>query len=79
MRDHNTRTVTLTPEKNPNGNLIRPGTMGTRRLTIPSIVAPTIPGINIQIPSIAVPATPPIDVTVPARAPRITRARTVII
>src|SRR5436190_19431365 len=79
MRDHNTRTVTLTPEKNPNGSLIRPGTMGTRRVTIPSIVAPTIPGINIQIPSIVVPATPPIEVTVPTRAPRIMQTRTVII
>ena len=67
MRDHNTRTITLTPEKNPNGNLIRPGTMGTRRVTIPSIVTPAIPGMNIQLPSIAVPA------------PRITLRRNVII
>src|SRR5438128_6669209 len=29
VRDKNTRTVTLTPEKNPDPNLIRPGTMGT--------------------------------------------------
>jgi hypothetical protein len=67
MRDHNTRTITLTPEKNPNGNLIRPGTMGTRRVTIPSIVTPAIPGMNIHLPSIAVPA------------PRITLRRNVII
>jgi len=78
MRDHNIRTVTLTPEKNPDGDLIRPGgTVGTRRATIPSIIVPTIPQIDIQIPSITVPATPPIDVTVPAPGTR--RTRTVII
>jgi membrane-associated protease RseP (regulator of RpoE activity) len=80
MRDHNTRTVTLTPEKNSDGRLIRPGTtMGTRRVTIPSIAIPTIPEMDIRIPSITVPATPPIDVTVPAPARRTTRTRTVII
>ena len=80
VRDRNTRTVTLTPEKNPQSNVIRPGTMGTRRIVIPSIQAPAIPEMNIQIPRIVVPATPPIEVTVPRRAPRATtRARVIII
>ncbi|HMH42659.1 MAG TPA: PDZ domain-containing protein, partial [Pyrinomonadaceae bacterium] len=79
VRDHNTRTVTLTPEKNPDANLIRPGTMGTRRVVIPSVAIPAVPEINIRIPRIAVPATPPIEVTVPERAPRPPRVRTIII
>jgi serine protease Do len=80
MRDHNQRTVTLTPEKNPNSDLIRPnGGIGTRRVQIPSIVIPTIPEMNIHVPQIVVPATPPIDVTVPAPARRTTRTRKVII
>jgi len=79
VRDRNTRTVTVTPEKNPQPNIIRPGTMGTRRIVIPSVEIPAIPEMNIRIPRIAVPATPPIDVTVPTRAPRTTRSRTVII
>ncbi|HYX30471.1 MAG TPA: PDZ domain-containing protein [Pyrinomonadaceae bacterium] len=78
VRDHNTRTVTVTPEKNPNANLIQPGTIGTRRISVPSIAIPAIPSMNIQIPPIIVPATPPINVTVPAGVPRATR-RTVII
>jgi len=80
MRDHNSRTVTVTPEKNPNGNLIRPGgPVGTRRVQVPPILFPTIPEIDIRIPSITVPATPPIDVTVPVPARRAPRSRTVII
>ncbi len=83
MRDHSQRTVTLTPEKNPNGGLFRTngpnGTIGARRLEIPSIVIPTIPEMNIRVPQIVVPATPPINVTVPAPARRTTRTRTVII
>jgi C-terminal processing protease CtpA/Prc len=79
VRDHNTRTVTVTPEKNPQPNIIRPGTMGTRRIVIPSVEIPAIPEMNIKIPRIAVPATPPIDVTVPSRAPRAIRTRVVII
>ena len=78
IRDHATRTITLTPEKNPNADLFKTGNLGNRRVTIPSIVVPTIPEMNIQIPEIRIPATPPINVTVPARAPRL-RTRTVII
>lgn len=79
VRDRNTRTVTLAPEKNPDSNLLRPGTMGTRRVVIPSVAIPAIPEMNIRVPRIAVPATPPIEVTVPARAPRPPRVRTIII
>src|SRR5207253_2107709 len=79
LRDRNTRTITLTPEKNPERTLIRPGSMGTRRVVIPSIQVPVVPEINIQVPSIAVPATPQIEVNVPRRAPRAQRARVVII
>ena len=79
VRDRNTRTVTLTPEKNPDSNLIRPGTMGTRRVMIPSVAIPAVPEMNIRIPRIIVPATPSIEVTVPQRAPRAPRVRTIII
>jgi membrane-associated protease RseP (regulator of RpoE activity) len=79
IRDHNTRTMTVTPEKNPNGSLAVPGTIGTRSISVPSIRIPDIPAIDIRIPPIAVPATPPVNITVPSRAPRVTRTRTVII
>jgi membrane-associated protease RseP (regulator of RpoE activity) len=72
IRDRNTRTVTVTPEKNPEPSLMRPGTIGTRRIVIPSIQVPAVPEMNIQIPRIVIPATPQIDVTVPRRrAPRV--------
>jgi membrane-associated protease RseP (regulator of RpoE activity) len=77
IRDRNSRTITLTPEKNPDHPLIRPGTVGTRRIMIPRI---EIPEVNIQTPRIVVPAMPPINVTVPPIAPRVTtRARVIII
>lgn len=80
IRDRNTRTVTLTPEKNAERTLMRPGTIGTRRIVIPSIQVPAIPEMNIQIPRIAIPATPQIDVTVPRRVPRaVTRSHQIII
>lgn len=80
LRDHNTRTVTLTPEKREQPTIVRPGTIGTRRVVIPSIQVPAIPEINIEVPRIVVPATPRIDVTVPRRAPRVrTGARVIII
>ncbi len=81
IRDHNTRTVTLTPEKNPERTLVRPGTVGgTRRIVIPSIQIPVVPEMEIQIPRIVVPATPKIDVIVPRRAPRaVVRSHQIII
>jgi C-terminal processing protease CtpA/Prc len=78
VRDHSARTVTVTPEKNPD-RLIRPGTIGTRTVVIPSIEIPAMPEVNIQIPRIVVPATPKIEVNVPSRTPRPPRARVVII
>jgi serine protease Do len=79
VRDHNTRTLTLTPEKNQNPTLVKPGTIGTRRIALPAVEIPDIPEINIRIPRITVPAIPPIDVTVPAPAARPAKVRTVII
>lgn len=78
VRDRNTRTVTVTPEKNSSPSLIRPGT-STRRIRIPSVQVPAVPPINIQVPGITIPVIPPIDVTIPSRAPRVVRTRTVII
>jgi serine protease Do len=79
VRDKNTRTVTVTPEKNPNQDIFKPGSLGTRRITIPSVKVRSIPPMTIGIPQIEVPATPPIEVTVPRRAPRIVRSHSVII
>jgi membrane-associated protease RseP (regulator of RpoE activity) len=80
IRDRSTRTITVTPEKNPERTLMRPGTIGTRRIVIPSIQVPAVPEMNIQIPRIVIPATPQIDVTVPRRAPRVlTRSHQIII
>ena len=76
VSNHNTRTVTLTPEKNPDRPMIRTGTVRTGRVMVPRI---EIPEVNIQTPRIVVPAIPPIDVTVPARAPGTRRARVIII
>lgn len=76
VSNHNTRTVTLTPEKNPDRPMIRTGTVRTGRVMVPRI---EIPEVNIQTPRIVVPAIPPIEVTVPARAPGARRARAIII
>ncbi len=78
VRDRNSRTITVTPEKNPNGGVFKTGKLGSRTIVIPSVTVPDVPEINIRIPRIVVPATPAIDVTVPRRAPG-ARIRTVII
>lgn len=80
LRDRNTRTVTLTPEKREQPTIVRPGTIGTRRIVIPSIQVPAIPEMTIQVPRIVIPATPKIEVNVPRKAPRArTGARVIII
>jgi serine protease Do len=79
LRDRSTRTVNLTPEKSKDPTIMRPGTIGTRRIVIPSIQVPAIPEINIETPRIVVPATPRIDVTLPQGAPRTRSGSRVII
>jgi C-terminal processing protease CtpA/Prc len=79
LRDHNSRTVNLTPEKREQPTIFRPGTIGTRRVVIPSIQVPVIPEIDIQVPRIVIPATPRIDVNVPRSAPRARSGARVII
>ena len=77
LRDRNTRTVNLIPEKSKEPMILRPGTIGGQRIMIPSIA---IPEINVDLPRIVIPATPKIEVTVPRRAPRArTGARVIII
>ncbi len=79
LRDHNSRTINLTPEKTKEPTIMRPGSIGTRRIVIPSVQVPAIPEMNIEIPRIVIPATPKIDVTVPARIPRVRTGSRVII
>jgi serine protease Do len=79
LRDRNTRTVNLTPVKKEQPTIVRPGTLGTRRIMIPSIQVPVIPEMNIELPRIVIPATPKIDVNVPPRAPRARSGARVII
>lgn len=79
LRDKNSRTFTLTPEKSKEPMILRPGTLGTRRVVIPSVQIPAVPAINVEIPRIVVPATPRIEVTVPQRSPRIRTGSRVLI
>lgn len=79
LRDHSTRTVNLTPEKKEQPTILRPGTIGTRRVMIPSIQVPAIPEVNIELPRIVIPATPKIEVNVPPPAPRARSGARVII
>jgi serine protease Do len=79
IRDHSTKSVTLTPEKSKEPTILRPGTIGTRRVVIPSIQVPAVPAINVEIPQIVIPATPRIEVTVPKQAPRVRTGSRVII
>lgn len=69
VRNRNTMSVTLTPEKPPAGS-----GADIRTIVVPDIDIP-MPSINIQTPQIVVPAIPPINVTVPT----IVRSRVVII
>ncbi len=79
LREHNSMTINLTPEKSKEPTIIRPGTIGNRRIVIPSVQVPAIPEMNIEIPRIVIPATPRIDVTVPGKAPRARTGSRVII
>jgi len=66
VRDKNTRTVKVTPQK----NQMTPGqprVMSGRRIVIPRVNLPTIPEINIQIPRIQLPSIPEINVDLPRR------------
>jgi len=73
VRDRNTKTITVTPEKAAAG---AGGAADMRTIVIPRIEIPAIPAINIETPRIVVPAIPPIEVTVPRRP---VRPRVVII
>jgi len=79
LREHNSMTINLTPEKSKEPTIIRPGTIGNRRIVIPSVQVPATPEMNIEIPRIVIPATPRIDVTVPGKAPRARTGSRVII
>lgn len=76
LRDRNTRTVNLTPEKSKEPMVVRPGTIGGQRIMIPSI---SIPEVNVDVPRIVIPAVPRIEVTRPQRAPRARTGSRVII
>jgi membrane-associated protease RseP (regulator of RpoE activity) len=78
LRDRSSRTINLTPEKN-EPTVVRPGTIGARRIMIPSIQIPAVPEMNIEIPRIVIPAIPKIEVNVPPRAPRARSGARVII
>ena len=80
VRDRNTRSVTVTPEKQ------APGTGDIRTIVVPSIeigeippVTVTTPPVIISTPRIVIPTTPEINITVPRRPARILRQRVVII
>jgi serine protease Do len=78
LRDRNTRTINMTPEKKEPA-VLRPGTIGSRRIMVPSIEVPAVPEMNIEIPRIVIPAIPKIEVNVPPRAPRARSGARVII
>ena len=70
VRDRNTRSVIVTPEKPPAGSGADIRTIVTpdlRTIVTPQINIPVIPAITIQTPQITVPVIPPVQVTVPAR------------
>jgi serine protease Do len=75
VRDRNSRSVTVTPEKPPQTS---GGSADTRTIVMPRIEIPIIPAINVQMPQILVPVTPAINIRVP-RTPRVIRPRVVII
>jgi len=70
VRDRNTRSVIVTPEKPPagSGDIRTIVTPNLRTIVTPQITVPVIPAITIQTPQITVPAIPPVQVIVPARS-----------
>jgi len=64
VRDRNSRSITVTPEKPPAG---AGGAADMRTIVVPQIEIPAIPPITISTPRIVIPSTPPIQVTVPRR------------
>ena len=81
VRDRNTRSVIVTPEKPPAGSGADIRTIVTpdiRTIVNPQISIPVIPAITIQTPQITVPVIPPVDITVPV-TPRVIRSRVLII
>lgn len=62
VRDRNTRSVVVTPEKPPAGS-----GADIRTIVTPQINLPVIPAITIQTPQITMPVIPPVEVTIPAR------------
>lgn len=75
VRDRNTRTIKVTPEKKTSPSVVRPSGTSARRVVIPRIELPVIPEINIRTPRVELPSIPEIEVTVP----RVVKARRVVI
>jgi len=78
IRNRQTQSITVTPEKPAQTRRIGRGTADTRTIVTPRIEFPVIPPINIQTPQIVIPAIPSVDVTIPA-TPRVIKRRVVII
>lgn len=74
VRDRANQTIRVTPEKNPQPSILRPGTTSGRRVVIPRV---DVPAIDIQLPRIMTPriALPEINVVVP----RVVKTRRVVI
>ena len=70
VRDRNTRSVIVTPEKPPagSGDIRTIVTPDIRTIVTPQITIPVIPAVTIQTPQITVPVIPPIQVTIPVRS-----------
>lgn len=73
VRDRNTRSVVVTPEKPPAGS-----GADIRTIVVPQVDIPAIPSIHVETPRIVVPAIPSIDVRVPA-TPRVIVRRGVLV
>ena len=63
VRDRNTRSVVVTPEKPAPGS-----GADIRTILTPQVTVPVIPAITIQTPQITLPVIPPVQVTIPVRS-----------